>query len=79
VWSKNKRRENRVSQTECSAESKHKDRLQILENVAQLKYLGMTVKDQNLIPKEIKRRLNPDMLATIRSGTFCLIVCCQET
>jgi hypothetical protein len=28
------------------------------ENVAQFKYLGMTVTDQNLIQEEIKRRLN---------------------
>jgi hypothetical protein len=28
------------------------------ESVSQLKYLGMTVTDQNLIQKEIKRRLN---------------------
>jgi hypothetical protein len=28
------------------------------ENVAQFKYLGMTVTDQNLIREEIKRRLN---------------------
>jgi hypothetical protein len=28
------------------------------ENVAQLKYFGMTVTDQNLIQKEIKRRVN---------------------
>jgi hypothetical protein len=28
------------------------------ENVSQFKYLGMTVTNQNLIPEEIKRRLN---------------------
>jgi hypothetical protein len=28
------------------------------ENVAQFKYLGMTITNQNLIQEEIKRRLN---------------------
>jgi hypothetical protein len=30
------------------------------ENVSQFKYLGMTVKNQNLIQKEIRRRLSSD-------------------
>jgi hypothetical protein len=31
-----------------------------LENVAELKYLGMTETNQNLIQEEMKRRLNSD-------------------
>jgi hypothetical protein len=29
------------------------------KNAAQFKYLGMTARNQNLVQKEIKRRLNP--------------------
>jgi ribosomal protein S2 len=46
------------------------------ENVAQCRYLGMTVTNKNLIQEEIKRRLILVMLATIQSRTFCLFVCC---
>jgi hypothetical protein len=33
------------------------------ENVVQLKYLGTTVTSENLIPEEIKRRLNSSRFA----------------
>jgi hypothetical protein len=38
--------------------------------VAQLRYLGRTIINQNLIQEEIKRRLNSVRLDTIQSGTF---------
>jgi hypothetical protein len=42
------------------------------EKVAQFRYLGMTVTNQNLIQEEIKRRLNLGN-ATIQSTTHCLV------
>jgi hypothetical protein len=47
-------------------------------NVSHLKYLGMTVTNQNLIQEEIKRRLNSGNV-TIWSRTFCLLIFCQKT
>jgi hypothetical protein len=47
-------------------------------NMSQFKYLGTTVTNENLIQEDIKRRMILVMLATIRSRTFCLLVCCQK-
>jgi hypothetical protein len=49
------------------------------EIVSQFKYFGTTVTNQNLLQEEIKRTWNSDMLATIQSRTFCLLVCCRKT
>jgi hypothetical protein len=44
-----------------------------LKNVSQLKYLGTTATNENLIQEEIKR------LNSIRSRTFCLFVSYRKT
>jgi hypothetical protein len=49
------------------------------ENVSRFKYLGTTVTNQNLFQEEIGGDLILVMLATFRSRTFCLLVCCQKT
>jgi hypothetical protein len=46
--------------------------------VSQFKNLGTTVTNQNLIQKEIKRRLNTVLIAIIRSRTFWLLICCKK-
>jgi hypothetical protein len=43
---------------ECRPKPEYKNRKQIISNVSQFRYLGMTVTNQNLIQEEIKRRLN---------------------
>jgi hypothetical protein len=41
-------------------------------NMAEFSYLGSTVASQNLVQEEIQR---DQMIATIQSRTFCLLVC----
>jgi hypothetical protein len=46
------------------------------QSVANFKYLGTKLTDQNCMNEEIKSRLIREMLATIRSKVFCLSACC---
>ena len=45
------------------------------ERVEELKYLGLTLINQNSIQEEIKHRLKSRMLVTIRCRIFSLPVC----
>jgi hypothetical protein len=47
------------------------------ENESQLKYLGATATNQNLIQEEVKRRLNSGN-ACYNSVENCLHSCCQK-
>jgi len=44
------------------------------ERVAEFRYLGKTLTNQNSVHEEIKSRLKVGMLATIRCSIFCLPV-----
>jgi hypothetical protein len=49
------------------------------ENVAQFKYLEMTVTNQNLIQQEIKRRLNSGNACYCSVDNLLFLVCIQKT
>jgi hypothetical protein len=49
------------------------------ESVAQIRYFGATVANQNLIQEEIKRRLNSDNACYHSVQNLCLLVWCLKT
>jgi hypothetical protein len=49
------------------------------EKVAQFRYLGTTITNQNLIQEEIKRRLISDNACYHSFQNFCPLVCCLNT
>jgi hypothetical protein len=48
-------------------------------NLAQFRYLGMTITNQNLIQEDIKRRLNFGNACYHSVQKLCLLVCCLKT